>query len=269
MDNISTLNLSIVSDSTGDDRYVIFSLAEGKFAVHCRYVVSIEPPAAITELANAPVGVRGVGYYKDEAINIFDLRIIFGYQSHEFHVENEINISGHIAEHENWAAGIGAKISEGSELSLGFTSDPLGCRLGVWLENYKTSNINVQNLIKRIQPIHEDFHKLAVRSEDFHSDNPEEINKFLAEAEEAKNELTRNLNELHNVLLSQAKELTVVLKVDDKKIGIIIDDAESVEMMDDIQQLPPAALATEYIKNLGFRNKDKQIVLILEAEMFV
>ena len=268
MDNINTLNLSILSDGTGDDRYVIFNLAEGKFAVHCRYVVSIEPPVKITEMANASLGVRGVGYYKDEAINIFDLRVIFGYQSHEFHVENEININGHIAEHENWAAGIREKIGGGA-LSPDFTSDPLSCGLGNWLENYKTSNMNVQNLVKRIRPIHENFHAFAVKAEDFRSDNQEQADKFLAEAEAAKDELTRNLSELHNVLLGQSKELTVVLKVDGKKIGIIIDDAESVETMDDIQQLPPAALATEYIKNLGFRNKDKQIVLILEAEMFV
>ena len=265
-DNIDLLNLKITSES-GDDRYVIFTLAEGTFAVNCKYVVSIEPPAKITELANAPAGVRGVGYYKDEAINIFDLRIIFGYPTHEYYVENEINIGRHITEHENWASEINAHVAGGADLS--FNSDPFGCDLGKWLESYKTDNMNIKNLIKRIGPVHEQFHKFSNRAAGFNSNNTEETDKFLAEAQAVKNELMRNLKELNSILLSQAKELTIILKIKDKKIGIIIDDAESVEPMDEIQELPPVTLVTDYIRNLGFRNKDKQIALIIEAEMFV
>ena len=265
-ENVDLLNLKITSEN-GDDRYVIFTLAEGTFAVNCKYVVSIEPPAKITEMANAPAGVRGVGYYKDEAINIFDLRIIFGYPTHEYYVENNINIGRHITEHENWASEISSSVAGGDELS--FTSDPFGCDLGKWLESYKTDNMNIKNLVKRIKPVHEQFHKFANRTAGFSSNDKDETDKFLAEAQIVKNELMRNLSELNSMLLSQAKELTIILKIKDKKIGIIIDDAESVESMDEIQELPPVALVTEYIRNLGFRSKDKQIALIIEAEMFV
>ena len=266
MDNIAMLNLDIAADS-GEERYVIFNLAGGTFAVSCKYVVSIESPAKITEIANAPEGVRGVGYYKNEALNIFDLRIIFGYPPHEYHVENEINIAGHIEEHEKWAAEIRENLETSSELT--FAPDPLKCGLGKWLESYKTNNMNTANLIKRIKPIHEQFHKLADRTGDFRSKNQAETEKFLSETESVKAELTRNLNELHNMLLNQAKELTIVLKIKEQKIGIIIDNAESVETMEEIQKLPPVALATEYIKNLGFRKKDKLITLIIDAEVFV
>ena len=267
MNNLNVLNLSIANDS-GNERYVIFNLAAGLFAVNCKYVMSIEPPSPITELANCPPGVRGICYYKNEAINVYDLRIIFGYPSHEQHVEQEINISGHIAAHENWAAEIRAKAGGGDDLSPGFDSDPLKCGLGEWLANYKTINMNTQSLIKRIVPIHEAFHKFAARADDFRSARQEDADKFMDEVEAVKNDLVRNLNELHDALLNQAKELRVILKVNGRKFGIIIDDAESVEIMDEIQELPPAALATEYIRNLGFRKKDRQITLIIEAEKF-
>ena len=267
MNNLNALNLSIANDG-GNERYVIFNLAAGMFAVNCKYVMSIEPPSPITELANCPPGVRGICYYKDEAINIYDLRIIFGYPSHEQHVEQEININGHIMTHENWAAEIRAKVAGGDDFSTGFDPDPLKCGLGEWLANYKTINMNTQSLIKRIAPIHENFHKFAAKADDFRFAGQEDADKFLGEVEAVKNDLVRNLDELHNVLLSQAKELRVVLKVNGKKFGIIIDDAESVEIMDEIQELPPAALATEYISKLGFRKKDRQITLIIEAEKF-
>jgi chemotaxis signal transduction protein len=268
MDNLNLLNLnaSIGSESDlGDERYVIFNLAESTFAVSCKYVVSIEKPTKITEMANAPLGVRGIGYSKDEAINIFDLRIIFGYPSHEYHVEQEINIGGHIMEHERWLE----ELKNGVADVPGFDSDPFKCNLGKWLEGYKTSSLSVQNLIDRIMPAHEKFHKLADKAANVRSDKQNEAESFAAEADAVSGELAHDLQELHQTLLQQSKEMIIILKVNNKKIGIIIDNAENVETMDEIQELPPAVLATEYVRKLGFRKKDRQITLILEAEMFV
>lgn len=282
MDNPKLLNLNanIVSErDAADERYVIFNLAQGTFAVNCKYVISIEKPTKITKMANSPMGVRGVGYYKDEAINIFDLRIIFGYPSHEYHVEHEINIGGHIMEHEGWAAEMKESVDGGSAFSTDFKTDPLSCNLGKWLEGYKTNDMNTENMIKRIKLIHEKFHKYADKISDLNSENQEKVDTFFEEMDAVKDEFTRNLNELHDMLLKQSKENTIILRVNGKKIGIIIDNAESVETMTDIQILPPAALVTQYITRLGFRpkakqaaaaiKKDPQPTLILEAEMFV
>ena len=264
MSDLNSLNSKIASAETdySDERYVIFNLAENVFAVNCKYVVSIEKSTQITEIANAPPGVRGVGYYKHEAINIIDLRVIFGYPSHEYYIENEININGHIAEHESWADEIKAGAAPG------FTENPLDCDLGKWLAGYKTDSMSVKNLIQRIGPVHEKFHKLADKAADYSSGDQEKADRFFAETDSVKNELTLILNELHEALLKQAKELPIILKINNKKIGIVVDDVESVDTMDEIQNLPPAAAATEYIKKLGFRKKDNQITLILEAELF-
>ena len=265
MDNLNVLNSSITAAATesgGEERYVIFNLASSVFAVNCKYVVSIEPSAKITEMANAPSGVRGVGYYKDEAINIFDLRTIFGYPSHEYHVEHEINIGGHIQEHEKWAE----EIKSGGSAS-GFTPDASDCKLGKWFAGYTTDNMGVQNMIKRIEPAHEKFHKLVDSASIRISDNQEAADKFFAELDAVKDEMVNMLHELHGLLIKQARELTVVLKINDKKVGIITDNAESVDTLDEVQDLPPAALATEYIRRLGFRKKDRHITLILDVEL--
>jgi chemotaxis signal transduction protein len=257
------LNFDIAAAAEGgDERYVIFNLAENVFAVNCKYVVSIEKSAKITEMSNAPPGVRGIGYYKNEAINIFDLRAIFGYQSHEDYVEYKVNISRHIMEHEAWA-----EETKQTGSAFGFTSDEHECDLGKWLNNYKTDNLTVQNLIKRIEPIHEQFHRFADKMSGYEWENSEEAEKFAAEVDAVKTALVNSLNDLNDALLKLAKELPIILKTESGKVGIIVDDVESVDSMDEIQTLPPAALATHYIKRLGFRKKDRQITLILEAEM--
>ena len=61
-------------------------------------------------------------------------------------------------------------------------------------------------------------------------------------------------------------EHNIILQIKDKKIGITVDNAESVDYIDEIQELPQSVVMTKYIKKIGLTQKDKKAIFILEAE---
>jgi len=253
----------------GDDEslypYVIFQLFENKFAINCKYVVSIEQVSETTELVNASQEFRGISYYKDEPMSVFDLRRMFGLTSNEEYIHNVADIPGHIAEYEAYAqAVLSGAPSE-------FEQDPRKCRFGKWFYEYrrKVTNIEVRKEMDKIEPPHNEFHRAATAIGDFISKGkPNEAAEYSAKFDGIKNRFIAEMRNLNETLLKNVTELNIILQLTDKKIGLIVDAAESVEEIDEIQDLPPSVVMTNYIKRLGLSKKDKNIIFIVEAAEF-
>ena len=63
-------------------------------------------------------------------------------------------------------------------------------------------------------------------------------------------------------------EHIIILRVKDKNIGIMVDAAENIEQIDEIQGLPASVVTGEYIKKAGLGKKDHEIIYIFEPEAF-
>ena len=64
------------------------------------------------------------------------------------------------------------------------------------------------------------------------------------------------------------QEHIIVLQVKDKDVGIIVDVAENIGYIDEIQELPASVVTGKYIKKAGLGKTDRQIIYILEPEAF-
>ena len=123
--------------------------------------------------------------------------------------------------------------------------------------------------MKIIDPIHNEFHKIAENIKILTAEGKtSEAEELLKKEEAVKSDITQKLQDLHSSMLSNNTKLMIVLQSKDGKVGIIVDNAESVEFITEIQELPPAAVLNKYIKKMGLRKKDRSIILILEASDF-
>jgi len=249
--------------------YVIFQLFENKFAVNCKYVISIENVSETTELVNTSRDVRGIAYYKNEPISVFDLRRLFGFMSKDEYTSRVVNLPQRIKEHEIYAETLLECINSGAPFKL--TVNPRECAFGKWFYNYKQSNPpgEAMTMLRKIEYLHSNFHETGKSVRDLiEKKNMEKAAEYREEIDDMKNNIAVELNGLQEMLIGQDSELNIVLQLKDKKIGLIIDSAESVEEIDEIQNLPPSVVTTKYVRRLGLSKKEKQIIFILEAAEF-
>lgn len=249
--------------------YVIFQLFENKFALNCKYVVSIEQVTETKELVKSSSEIRGIAYYKNEPINVFDLRRVFGMMSSEEYIRNVVNIPQRIIDHEKYVQTL--KDCVDSKKPFELTVDSAKCAFGKWFYAYKNKSlpVGVRKEFDKIEIVHAKFHNAAKTVKDFIArKRTDEAAKYMREVEDIKQYVISALNDLNEVMLKNVTEINIVLQLKDKKIGIIVDAADSVEEIDDIQELPPTVAMTKYISRLGLSKKERQIVFILEANEF-
>ena len=250
--------------------YVIFQLYENRFAVNCKYVVSIEPVTKTTEIVNASKEVRKISYYKNEPVSIYDLRRLFGLISNEEYLQKVVDLPQRIKDHEKYAQTLENCINTKTPFELNV--DPHKCAFGKWYESYKTEKISnrvILTELKKLEFYHDQFHKTAETVRDYISEGKiDEAAKYSSEIVRQKDYIVKALSDINDIMAKNISELTIILQLKDRKIGIIVDTAESVENIDEIQELPPSVATTNYIKRLGLSQKERQITFILEASAF-
>lgn len=254
--------------------YVVFQVYNNKFAVNCKYVLSIEQMAQTTEISvSSARGLRGIAYYTGEAINAFDMRETLGFISQIDYLKNIVNIPERILQHQSYVNNLSECVTLGRQFEL--TTDPHQCAFGKWFDSYMSRDkseiaLDIRIHMDRIAPVHDKFHKLADDIKALLKVNrTDEAANILNEIEKSKDEIVSELKDLETALLANITELMIVLTAKkNKKVGIIVDNAESVEFISEIQDLPPAVVSTEYVKKIGIRKKSQEIVLILEALNF-
>ena len=263
--------LNVRADAPESDYpYVIFRVFENKFAVSCKYVVSIEQIAETTEIVNSSHGFRGISYYKNEPISVFCLRELFGLMSRQEYIKDVINLPRHIEAHENYAKALEDCIVAGTRFELNV--DPHKCAFGKWFyENRTKIGADMRGGLDQIESYHGKFHQAAETVKDLlEMEKTSEAADYLDEIMNIKAEIVKRLGDLNEALLKNAngKEQNLILQLRDKKVGLIIDAADTVEEIHEIQALPPSVVMTNYIKRLGLGKKDRNIIFILEAEEF-
>ena len=249
--------------------YVIFKIHGNVYALNCKYVQSIEEtPEDTTEVSQSSYEIRGVSYYKDQAINLIDLRRVLGIISQKDYLTNVVDIPSRIQEHISFVERLEEQLTTESPITV--TEDPHECNLGKWIDAYKPLSATIKNEIEHIVAPHDLLHNTVKRIKDALNMNRKE--EALDIFDKIKNNYSQNvigkLNNLEKTLFSEIKEYSIIIRVGTKTVGLIVDETESVEPIDKIQRLPEFVIVTEYIQNLGLRNKDDSLLLILEPSAF-
>lgn len=274
-DNINEklLNFHLMSSdedsSESNFPYVIFTLHTNMFALNCKYIQSIEPvPPKTTEVSQSSPEIRGVSYYKEQAINLIDLRKLLGIISYEDYMNQVVNIPKRIQEHKNFVAELEDCIMNDKEIKV--NQDPHQCNLGKWMDSYVPNSSIGKTQLDNITASHELLHRSVGKIiNDISVGKKDEALKVF---EDIKNKYSVNviekLQDLENILKIERKELTLIIRVGNKTVGLVVDSTENVESIDNIQPLPDVVIVSKYFKKYGLRNKDDFLLPILEASAF-
>ena len=254
--------------------YFIFKLFENKFAISCKYVVSIEEIKSASEIfhvhstAASNNELIGIYYYKNEPISIFDLRDMFGLMRKSDYINDVINLPLRIKDHETYAETLENCVRSGNPFTLNI--DPYECALGKWFYASKDKlDAESRSVVDYLELSHDKFHKTAGIIKKLLDENKQdETAAYLKEAEALKTEVISKLSALDKIMRANIKEINIIIQVNGRKIGLIIDEPDTVEEIIEIQNLPPSVIQTNYIKRFGLSRKERQIVLILDALAF-
>jgi len=276
-DNLAKLNLKndrLDFEESGfssdlESKYVIFRIHQNIFAINSKYVQLIEPtPPTTTEISQASPEIRGVTYYKEQAINLVDLRKVLGIISQKDYLTNVVDLPQRIKEHIKFVEKLEDEVINDKEITV--TDDPHACTFGKWIDSFKPVSIILKNEIERIIEPHELLHKTVIQIRNAMESNKKEdaLNFLDAIKNDYSRDVIEKLNNLEKLLNSEIYELSIIIRIGNKTVGIIVDETQSVEPIDKIERLPEIAIVNKYVKNYGLRNKDGSLILILEASAF-
>lgn len=236
--------------------YILFKIAGSLYCINSNYIQTIVQLPNYSTIPAAPANVTGMFRYRNQVIQMLDLRITFGLQSiSDEYRDFEQMIDARKQDHINWVNELERFIEEGGTFHL--AKDPHQCALGKWYDNFVTDNSAVAFHLGKIEEPHEKLHLAAEEAERCKRDcdNCTQNECLFQVLKRVKNDSMPTILKL----LDQTKELfrstvyrEMVLILDGIKWGIVVDEIVAVEDLDilsDRKQDPMVNQCT-YIDNI-------------------
>jgi len=259
-----------VQANVTDFPWLVFKSKDNLFAINCESITSITIlPDKITNIPQMPEYMRGVLNLRGSIIPLVDTCVLFGGKIGE---SNGLNLR-YIEDHKRWIATLIESIDTGKPFTLAI--DPHKCAFGIWYDHYKPSNNLLMHHLKKIDAPHKKLH--ATGAEVVKLMNEAETPKIKEKLQELKREvveelqpvLIRLLEESAKMMSESIKEMIVVFENEDSKIGLIVDEVQSVEHLNFLSKNESdikSSYGSGYVKGIGKSSKaDDMILLVDEA----
>jgi hypothetical protein len=243
--------------------WVLFHIDGNTYAISSEKVVSLAILKEITYVPKAPDSIRGLTNLRGKIISLIDLRKKLGRKS----VPEEISefaemLAQRKQEHIHWLNELENSVKENRPFQL--TTDPHACAFGKWFDNFHSTDIVLNTLLRKIDRTHQYIHSIAIRIQSL-----QEQNKY-SEAEQIlvstrNNELKlliELLTSLVQVYRESRHEIILILEHVGITLGVIADDILSVE------QLLEDSLSITYMMDsdpnmqMGKRKDDSPVILL-------
>ncbi len=236
--------------------YIIFKIAGSLYCINSKYIQTIVQLPDYSTIPAAPANVTGMFRYRDQVIQMLDLRVTFGLKSISDECRDfEQMIEARKQDHINWVKELERFIEEGGTFHL--AKDPHQCALGKWYDNFVTDNSTVAFHLRKIEEPHKKLHLAAEEAERCKKDcdNCTQNECLLQVLKRVKEESMPTILKL----LDQTKDLfrstvykEMVLILDGVKWGIVVDEIVAVDdltIIADRQQDPMVERCT-FINNV-------------------
>lgn len=249
--------------SDNEAPYLFFTVGSNTYAISSEFVMGIERLGALVTITKSELGVRGGTLYQNSFIHLIDLRRLFGLDSQIEEFEKSVQPEQRIRDHEKWITALEKSVQDRTEFLM--TDDAHQCDFGKWYYSYKSENNMLMHQLRAIEAPHKSIHNTAKSIKKLMRDGHYEA----AEAEIQELRATHYKTTLHilsslrSIVIDNLKELYIVIDSDSCPKGIIVDSITSVEYISDTLPIPESMHGAKYIKCLGRRQSDGEIVIIL------
>lgn len=254
--------------------YILFKLDGLLYCINSKYILTIVQMPEYSAVPAAPANVTGMFRYRDQVIQMLNLRITFGMKSLADECrEFEEMIDARKQDHMNWVKELERFIEEGGSFQL--PKDPHQCALGKWYNRFETDNQAVAFQLRKIEEPHRKLHEAAEEAERCKRDckNCKRNECLLTILKRVKEECMPTILEL----LDETKETfrssiykEMVLVLDGMNWGIVVDEIVAVEDLKilDARKQTPMVEQCGYIANVMESPSKKGLIFELDIDAF-
>ena len=264
MKDINTLNNTFP--------WLVFNLNKSFFAFNCENITTITIlPRNITEPVLTPSYIRGLLDLRGEIIPLVDMRKLFGFPTATSEFDNfKQTKAAAIAAHQAWVEELIRCAEENDKFTK--ETDPTKCDFGKWLIKFESnSNVIASHLRKINEPhnkLHQEGQKVVELQKQPHS--PERDRKIKECAENAAQihapSVVSILEKIEEDWLDAQKEMVIIFTFNDKKIGLIVDEVQSVERLEILNQEINTEMQaiSHYFSSIARSTRSDNIIFLID-----
>ncbi len=225
-----------------------------------------------SRIPGAPAQVRGVANIRGEVMPVVDLRVRLGLPPNADETRELVNLlEARKADHLRWIGELEACVRENREFEL--ARDPRMCAFGRWYASYRPDNLALQMVWDAFDAPHRAIHALA--DEVLARATRGDAAGALAAIEATRSTTLERLVALFAQAVAGVKtgtrELAVVLESGARRVAVVVDGAEAVEILKDgdLSAVPDTfdATARESLAAIARRSENpSDLVLVLHVE---
>lgn len=202
-------------------------------AVECSRVRELAISVEVTSVPHAPGWTLGVFNWRGKILPLIDLRLRLGLPGWKSELDDLAGlITARAADHLEWMEELFRSVEERRPFTK--TTDPHACAFGRWYDNFRSDNLVVSGVLRKMDAPHKAIHALAVRVEQAKAEGRfEAAERMIAEARETT--LARLLELMQNfeqALWDNYRPVTAVLEEEGTLLGLMADGVEAVERLD-------------------------------------
>ncbi|MGC8884799.1 MAG: chemotaxis protein CheW [Bryobacteraceae bacterium] len=202
-------------------------------ALECVRVRELAISVEATAVPHAPVWTLGVFNWRGKILPLVDLRLRLGLPDWKAEL-NELagNITAQAADHMEWMEELFRSVEERRPFTK--TTDPHACAFGRWYDNFRSENLVVSGVLRKMDAPHKAIHALAGRVEQAKAAGQfEAAKRMIEEARETTlSRLVEKMQNFEQALWDSYRPVTAVLEEDGALMGLMADGVEAVERID-------------------------------------
>jgi purine-binding chemotaxis protein CheW len=267
-------------NSTTTDQWLVFTLADQKYAIHVDCVRELTRSAdhQIRSLPQTPDDIVGALSLRGRVITIRDLRTMINLPSLQKETTEVTEILDKREEdHINWIKELKSSVLEDREFTL--TRDPHKCAFGKWydalmadesaLQMLTNSNFTLYRLIGQMGAPHKMIHAIADRVTDLV--RKKEFDKAHALIEDTGEvylgTMIALMHQIRSLLNELRKPLIVILEWQGRQLGIQVDSVVSVARLADekISPLPERVGQSGIFKAMARTDDESGLMMLLDG----
>jgi chemotaxis signal transduction protein len=218
--------------------YTTLLAGETVYAIKCEDIESFCVLPKVEELPGSQKALRGNVSYRGSFIPLVGLRELFGQVSLlDQRKELAESLIQREKDHIDWLNDLRNSVINDSEFRK--TTDPTKCAFGQWYYNFKTHDVQLARELKSLEEPHSDIHNLGVRVLNFvrAGDKEKALNLIKQSESTTLASLITQFARLRYMLVNEVKEVFVVIKNDNRRMGVAVDSILDIVHAQDIKVL--------------------------------
>lgn len=255
--------------------YIVFKIAESFYCINSRYISTIVQLPHYDRIPAAPDNVTGMFRYRDQVIQMLDLRKTFGFQTMAEECKAfEDMIDARKQDHIKWVNELERTIACNEPFQL--ATNPHMCALGKWYDKFAAENESKNGAVlfhlKKIEEPHARLHHAAeeaelCRKECDICERDKCLTQILSCAkDECMPVILKLLDETKDIFHSSVYR-EMVLLLDGMKWGIVVDEIEGVHELEIIEERERESVVNKSSYILNVLQEENQKNLIFELNV--